>query len=150
MTAVTTNGAYLEEIKSAIQGRCHCDATHRQTVFIHEKTADSETVWFGEVEVFDLTGCREAKRCYAWQSLEYGFRIVTILHSRIVDSPHRAVQAAVFSGVQPPMLAVTDEAIAFKERMAKAREALYGAQIEPKELEGIIETVRQTTESISE
>ena len=144
MTAVTTNGAYLEEIKGAIQARCHCDATHLLTVFIHEKTADRETVWFGEVEVFELTGCRESKRCYGWQSFENGLRIVTILHSRIVESPHRAVQAAIFTGVQPPMLAVTDEAMDFTERMEKARKALYEAQIKAEDLEGIIKTVGET------
>jgi hypothetical protein len=42
-----------------------------------------QTVWHGEVEVFDLTGHPKAKRCYAWihrEGLgEQGERFVAVL-----------------------------------------------------------------------
>lgn len=112
---------YLGELEEVIRLRCRCTATHRKTVFVREKTEDDETVWCGDVEVFDLVDCKEARRCYAWKDRQDALRIVTVLHSRIVDSPHRAVQAAIFTGVQPPMLAPEDvEAIMQKMRQKAA------------------------------
>ncbi|HEV2331034.1 MAG TPA: hypothetical protein VGY56_19805 [Verrucomicrobiae bacterium] len=94
---------------------------HLKTVFVHEKTEDDETVWSGNVEVFDLVDCKDANRCYARKDTQDALRIVTVLHSRIVDSPRRAVQAAIFTGVQPPMLAPEDlEAVMRKMRQAAA------------------------------
>jgi hypothetical protein len=139
---------YLTDLENAIRDRCRCRAIHSETVFVHEKTADNETVWFGDVEVFGLIDCKDARACYAWQNFEKGIQIVTILRSRIVDSPHRAVQAAIFSGVQPPMLALTDEAAILKERMEQAKKALYDAHIKAEDLEGVIQTIRRTGESI--
>lgn len=141
---------YLADLENTVQLRCGCQVTHRESIFVHEKTSDNETVWFGDVEVFDLIDCKDAQTCYAWQSFEDGIRIVTILRSRIVDSPHRAVQAAIFTGVQPPMLALTDEATMLKQRMEQAKKALYEAQIKSEDLEGIIQTIRRTTEAISQ
>ena len=143
------NGAYLEEIEKAIQIRCRCNTTYRQTVFVHEKTADNETVWFGDVEVFDLTYCRETKRCYAWQCLENGIRIVTILHSRLVDSAPRAVQAALFSGIQSPMFCLANDPTSLRERIERAKQALHDAQIKAEDLEAIMNTTRQITASLS-
>lgn len=145
-----SNKDYLSDLEKAIRARCSCSANHRESVFVHEKTADDETVWFGDVEVFELTGCKDAHTCYAWQTFETGIRVVTILHSRIVDSPHRAVQAAIYTGVQPPMIALTDESAILKERMAQAKKALYEAQIKTEDLEGIIQTIQRTGQSISQ
>lgn len=145
--AITSD--YLADLENAIRARCGCTATHRESVFVHEKTADDETVWFGDVEVFDLIDGKDSHRCYAWQNFENGIRIVTILHSRVVDSPHRAVQAAIFTGVQPAMLALTDEAAVLKQQMEKAKKALYDAQIKTEDLEGIIQSIQQSGESIS-
>ena len=144
------NPGYLAELEHAIRFRLRCSAEHLQTVFVHEKNADNETVWFGDVEVFDLIQCKEAKSCYAWQGFEAGVRVVTILHSRLVDSPHRAIQAAIFSGVQLPMFAVSGNPAIFKHRMDRAKKALYDAQIKAEDLEAMIQTTRQTSESISQ
>lgn len=148
MTAILTNRAYVDEIRNAIQIRFGCNATYRQTIFIHEKTADNETVWFGDVEVFDLTGCRESNRCYAWQCIENGIRIVTILHSRLVDSAQRAVQAALFSGIQSPMFSLANDPTSLRQRIERAKQALHDAQIKAEDLEAIMDTTRQITESI--
>ena len=118
---MTTGAEYLAELENTIRSRCRCIATHRQTVSVHEKTEGNETIWFGDVEVFDLIGCKDATKCYAWQDVHDGLRVVTILHSKVVDSPRRAVQAAIFTGVQPPMLASADlQAVMQKMRQTAA------------------------------
>jgi hypothetical protein len=147
---MTTKSEYLAELQDSIELRCRCSATHRQTVFIHEKTGDNETVWFGDVEVFDLTGCKESTRCYAWQCVENGVQIVTILRSRLVDSPHRAVQAALFSGIQSPMYVLANDPALLGKRIESAKRALHDAQIKAEDLEAIMHTVRQTAASVSQ
>lgn len=118
---VTIGAEYLAELGKTIRLRCQCTPTHRQTISVHEKTEDNETIWFGDVEVFDLTDCKHASRCYAWQDIRDALRIVTVLHSKIVDSARRAVQVAIFTGVQPPMLASADlEAVMQKMRQTAA------------------------------
>ncbi|HEV2318868.1 MAG TPA: hypothetical protein VGV18_03915 [Verrucomicrobiae bacterium] len=99
---MATDTAYLDDLERAIQLRYQCRAIHRQTVFVHEKTSANETVWSGNVELFDLIGCKDASRCYAWEDLRDGIRILTILHSNFVDSANRAVQAAIVCGAQRP------------------------------------------------
>ena len=52
--------------RAAVQkGFLNCGAIHRDTVSVHE-VFKGETVWRGDVEVFDLTGHPKAKRCYGW------------------------------------------------------------------------------------
>jgi hypothetical protein len=58
---------YLGALQVAIQLQHLCKPTHRETVFVREKL-ENETVWEGEVEVFDLEDHQEAKTCYAWQN----------------------------------------------------------------------------------
>jgi len=55
-----------------------------------------ETAWKGTVEVFDLSGHRKAKRCYAWQ-YEDGTetKTVAVLEIPPVDSPESAVKVAI-------------------------------------------------------
>ncbi|HEV2318484.1 MAG TPA: hypothetical protein VGV18_01955 [Verrucomicrobiae bacterium] len=140
---------HLDELQTSIELRCRCSAVHRQTVFVHEKTADNETVWFGDVEVYDLTGCKEATRCYAWESIENGVQVVTILRSRLVDSPQRAVQAALFSGIQSPMYVLANDPALLRKRIERAKRALHDAQINAEDLEAIMHTVQQTAASVS-
>ena len=100
--------------------------------------------------MFALTGCKEADKCYAWQSVEERIRVVTVLHSRLVDSAHRAVQAAIFSGVQPPMFAIADDPAFIQRRMERAQKALCDVHLKAEDLEAIMETMRQTAASISQ
>ncbi|HEX3627983.1 MAG TPA: hypothetical protein VH280_21440 [Verrucomicrobiae bacterium] len=147
---MTIKTGYLAELQNAIRFRCRCDAAHQQTVLVHETTDQNETVWFGDVELFALIGCKESDKCYAWQSLEDRIRIVTVLHSRLVDSAHRAVQAAVFSGIQPPMFALANDPAFFKRRVERTKKAIHDVHLKPEDLEAIIETVRQTAASVSQ
>jgi hypothetical protein len=60
-----------------------------------------KTVWRGEVEVYDLSGHPEAKRCYAWSHREgpnaQGERFVTVLELPPVKDPQSAVRVAIAS-----------------------------------------------------
>jgi hypothetical protein len=97
---------YIAELRAKL---CHlhgCKATHRQTVPVKE-IFRGQTVWEGEVEVFDLTGHAKAKRCYAWgypndekpESLD----VVTVLEIPPVVSPRTAVKATIASRSNPPV-----------------------------------------------
>ena len=60
-----------------------------------------QTVWRGEVEVFDLKGHPNAKRAYAWSHREgpddQGERFVTVLEIPPVISPITAVRASIMA-----------------------------------------------------
>jgi hypothetical protein len=57
------------------------------------------TVWDGDVQVFDLIGHPEAGRAYVWSYETEGERrrFIAVLQAPPVDSPHKAVQAAILS-----------------------------------------------------
>lgn len=55
-------------LQKAIEEKHQCDAIYRETIHVHEKL-DTQTIWEGEVEVFDLKGHPEADKCYAWSYL---------------------------------------------------------------------------------
>ena len=93
---------YLALLQSTIQEMHRCDAAHCESVHVHE-TVDGQTIWQGDVEVFDLDGHAEAKRCYAWTDDQelHGARFVSVLERPPVDSAAMAVRAAIFFDVQP-------------------------------------------------
>ena len=63
-----------------------------------------ETVWQGEVEVFDIRGHPKAKRAYAWAHAtgenDKARRYVAVLELPPVDSPQTAVKAAVMAEIK--------------------------------------------------
>ena len=89
---------YLDRLQVAIQELHKCGAVWRETVPVHE-VFRGQTVWQGEVEVFDLTGHPKAQRCYAWSHLEgpsgQDERFVTVLKIPPVDNPQSAVRVAI-------------------------------------------------------
>lgn len=97
-------------LEKAIQEKHKCVAIHRETIHVHEKL-NAETIWEGDVEVFELKGHPDADRCYAWAHHEHGasgavinsenLRLITVLGKRPVDSPSMAVRTAIFFDVQP-------------------------------------------------
>lgn len=100
---------HLDVLAGAILKKHKCTPTHKETVFVREKTREDEMVWEGQVEVFDLTGHTEAQTCYAWRHTDSaGTKIFTVLGSQIVNSAQRAIQAAIFVDVQPPTPKFTD------------------------------------------
>lgn len=56
---------YIEELQAAILKLHGCTATYLETVAVTE-TFQGETIWQGEVEVFEIEGHPKAKRAYAW------------------------------------------------------------------------------------
>lgn len=89
--------AYLERLRDAIRHMHGCAATHVRTAPVKE-VFKGQSVWEGDVEVFDLEGHPKAKRCYAWSHPEgKETRFVAVLEIPPVDSPRAAVQAAIAS-----------------------------------------------------
>lgn len=91
-----TDAAELAELQAAILKLHGVQARHVETVPIREEHA-GQVVWDGAVEVFDLTGHAQAQRAYAWshESDSGGRRYVAVLHVPPVDSPVKAVRAAI-------------------------------------------------------
>jgi hypothetical protein len=93
---------YLAVLQEAVQNAQKCAAVHFETVPVRE-TIDGRIIWQGNVEVFNLTGHGQAKRCYAWLHTEDGqhLQFITILETAVVNSPQKAVQSAIFFDAQP-------------------------------------------------
>ena len=74
-----------------------CESHFIESVSVKE-TFKSQVVWDGTVEIFALTGHPKAQRCYAWSYFEDDKeQFVTVLHIDPVNSPQKAVQAAITS-----------------------------------------------------
>ena len=87
-------------MKRAIEHLHDCSAIWRETVPVHE-IFQGQTVWQGEVEVFDLKGHPKAKRAYGWSHRhgenDEGERFVTVLEIPPVVSPLTAVRVSIVS-----------------------------------------------------
>jgi hypothetical protein len=68
-----------------------CQLVGRERV--HE-TFEGETVWEGEVLIFDLMDNNLSTRCYAW---EVDGQVTAVLHTGPIDSPLKAVQASILA-----------------------------------------------------
>ena len=93
---------YIEEIKAVFMVTHGYEASYVETVPVREEF-QGETIWEGDVEVFDLTGHPKAKRGYGWGYIatdEGGRRYFTVLELSPIDSPQTAVQAAIMSEIK--------------------------------------------------
>ena len=93
---------YIAELQAAILNAHGAQATHVETVPVTEEF-HGETVWQGEVEVFDIRGHPKTKRCYGWgysTDEDQGRKYVAVLELPPVDSPQTAVKAAVMSEIK--------------------------------------------------
>lgn len=90
---MANNADYVARLQTTIQHLHKCAAVWRESVPVHE-VFQEQTVWKGDVEVFDLAGHPKAKRCYAWS---YGEpeQFITILELPPVDSPQSAVKVGI-------------------------------------------------------
>jgi hypothetical protein len=92
------NKDYIERLQQVISHLHKADSRHIESVPVHE-VFRGQTVWKGEVEVFDLIGHPKAKRAYAWSHPEgpdnQGERFVAILEIPPVKSPETAVKASI-------------------------------------------------------
>jgi hypothetical protein len=94
---------YLAKVQVAVSQLHNCGATYVKTVPVHE-IFRGETVWQGDVEVFDLIGHPKAKRAYAWSHLDGAkdekTRFVAVLEIPPVDSAQKAVQVNIVKDVR--------------------------------------------------
>lgn len=89
--------ASVEALQKAILDLHGCKATWIKSIPVKE-IFEGETVWEGVVQIFDLIDHPKATRCYAWS---HGLddskkrRFFAVLHQGPVDSPEKAVRAAI-------------------------------------------------------
>jgi hypothetical protein len=89
---------YLARLQVVIQQLHNCGAIHSATIPVHE-VFQGQTVWKGEVEIFNLFRHPKADRCYGWSHPEgqddKGERFVTVLEIPPVVSAVTAVRASI-------------------------------------------------------
>ena len=94
---------YLARLQVAIERLHDCGALHRETVPVEEVFRD-QTVWKGEVEIFDLHGHDKAGRCYGWSHPEgdndQGGPFVIVLEIPPVNSAVSAVKMSVYNDIK--------------------------------------------------
>ena len=100
---MTNKPDYLDSLRAVIGKLHNCGAVWRETVPVHE-VFRGQTVWQGEVEVFDVQGHPKAKRAYAWSHLD-GLkdekqRFVAVLEIPPVESAVTAVRASIMADAQ--------------------------------------------------
>ena len=88
--------AGLDALHDAIRHLHGCESTWVEGVPVTE-TFNGETVWDGEVQVFDLDGHPTAKRAYAWSYATEGTRrkFVAVLQLGPVVDAITAVRASI-------------------------------------------------------
>ena len=137
---------YFDSLEAAIAIGHQCEAVHRATVFVHERTEYGLTIWKGNVEVFDLKAHPGAKLCYAWKHTEGNHsKIFTILGNKLVDSAQRAIQATICMDQQPIKL---DAPFAnglepFRQQVEQARKIIHETEIKSGVLEISAEVVKE-------
>ena len=92
----------IEVLEKAILDLHGCKSTWVESVPVKE-VFQGQTVWEGIVQVFDLQGHPTATRCYAWShELEGSIKrkFFAVLHQGKIDSPEKAVRAAIVSESQ--------------------------------------------------
>ena len=98
LNAVENKADYIARLQVAVSQLHNCGAVWRETVPVHE-IFRGETVWQGDVEVFDLQDHPQAKRAYGWSHLDgvkdEHTRFVAVLEIPPVDSAVRAVQVQI-------------------------------------------------------
>ena len=93
---------YIAEIQAVFLKLHGCEAHYVESVPVVEEF-QGETIWQGDVEVFDLVGHAKATRGYGWGYVTTdsgGRRYFTVLELPPVDSPQTAVKAAIMSEIK--------------------------------------------------
>jgi len=93
---------YIGELQAVFAKLHNCNAEYVETVPVVEEF-QGETIWQGDVEVFDIRGHPKASRGYGWGYIASeggGRRYFTVLELPPVDSPQAAVKAAIMSEIK--------------------------------------------------
>ena len=103
LNAAVNKQDYLAQVQVAVSQLHNCGAIWRKTVPVHE-VFRGETVWQGDVEVFDLHGHAKAKRAYARSHLDGKkdgrTRFVAVLEIPPVESAETAVRVQIVKDVK--------------------------------------------------
>jgi hypothetical protein len=95
LNVVPNKWDYIARLEAAIMRSHGCGAIWHKTVPVHE-ALHGQTVWKGEVEVFNLKGHPKAERCYGWSHRNgknaEGERFVIVLEIPPVESRSTAVR----------------------------------------------------------
>jgi len=87
----------IPDLQDAIQKMHGCSSVFVETVHVHEKMPTTgETVWQGDVQIFDLIDHPKAKRAYGWSFFNDDSRkrrFIAVLGDGPVVSAVTAVQA---------------------------------------------------------
>ena len=89
----------IGQLRQIIEQMHKCGAQFIESVPVSEMF-QGEMVWQGMVNIFDLTGHPKSTKCYAWSSPIEGSkkrRFYAVLNIPPVDSPERAVRAAIIN-----------------------------------------------------
>jgi hypothetical protein len=92
--------SYISKLQDAIRYLYQCDSKHIGTTTVVERfrAFGSETLWEGEVEVFEISGHAKTRRAYAWKHRVGGeqqqSRYVAVLAIDPITSAESAVKAA--------------------------------------------------------
>jgi hypothetical protein len=89
------NDVSIANLLHAVEGLHNCKAKYKEVFRIIEMF-EGDTVWEGDVFVFDLKGHPLAKICYAWSSPVPG-SFYAVLHLGPVKSAVDAVRASIIS-----------------------------------------------------
>jgi hypothetical protein len=95
-----TDPSGLLALQDLIRHLHGCESRHVKTMHVHQLAeATGETVWCGDVDVFDLIAHPTAKRAYAWSEATTGNcrRFFAVLHAPSVDSPAAAVRTSILA-----------------------------------------------------
>jgi hypothetical protein len=87
----------IEQLQQAVENQHGGKATPVGIDPVTE-TFEGKTVWQGKVHTFDLEGCPNATRAYAWSSPTASgirHRFFVVLHLGGIRSPQDAVRAAI-------------------------------------------------------
>ena len=87
----------ISQLQQAIKGLHGCDSEYVETIRVVEEFENTR-VWEGNVYVFSLVDHPTAEKCYAWAHSVGNAerqRFVAVLHEPPVDSPAKAVRAAI-------------------------------------------------------
>ena len=85
----------IDSLKRLIEKAYNCKANHAASTPIREMFR-GELVWEGVIETFDLEGVVNSSRCYAFEFvLDDQPEVRTVLAVDGIDSPHKALQAAI-------------------------------------------------------
>ena len=89
---------YLARLQVAVSQMHNCGAVWRESVPVKE-VFRGETLWNGDVEVFDLTGHPKAKRAFGWSHPDGADnkteRFVAVLEIPPVESALTAVRGSI-------------------------------------------------------